>query len=117
MKIKKIKFDIFFLIICILILTVKFEFFLNIYIILKNNIHSRMVAAYDFCYPQGYGFIKDIIIKNNLEKKNITTKNFLNKPNSNIFHYSFKNSDSTYEVVRNYDSKKLNSIKNNVKIM
>tara|TARA_Y100000996_G_C22377475_1_gene583655 strand:+ start:169 stop:564 length:396 start_codon:yes stop_codon:yes gene_type:complete len=117
MKIKKFKFDIFFLVISVLILVIKFEFFLNIYIILKNNVHSRMISSYGYCYPLGYGFIKEAIKKKEIENLNIKTKNSLNIPNSNIFIYSFKNQKSQYEILINYELEKLNNIKKKFKII
>tara|TARA_B100001109_G_C18670880_1_gene384042 strand:+ start:71 stop:466 length:396 start_codon:yes stop_codon:yes gene_type:complete len=117
MNIKKLKLNSFFLVICALILTIKFEFFLNIYTILKNNIHSRMILSYGYCYPLGYGFIKDVVKIKNLEKKNIKTINSLNKPNSYIFIHSFNKENSKYEILINYDLEKLNNIKNKFEII
>ena len=117
MEIKKIKFNIFFLIICALILIIKFEFFLNIYTILKKNIHSRMISSYGYCYPLGYGFIKEAIKLKNLEKKNINTVNSLNKPKSYIFIYSFKKQSSKYEILINFELDKLKNIKDEFEII
>ena len=112
MKLKKFKFSIFFIFLSILVLIVKFDFFLNIYIILKNNSESRMTSSYGYCYPQGYGFIKESIFKHNLKKQNINTKNSLVMPSSNIFSFSFNNKKSLYEIFINYEQEKLENIVN-----
>ena len=71
MKTKKFKINVFFLIIFFLIFTIKFDFFLNIYVILKNNSEARMISNYGYCFPKGYGFIQEVNSKYNLNDYNI----------------------------------------------
>ena len=75
MNLKKFKINIFFFILLLLVFANKFDFFLNTYIILKNNAHSRLIDNYGYCNPQAYGFIKDVYNKYNLHKYNIKTSN------------------------------------------
>ena len=56
---------------------------------MKNN-YTRMIAYYGYCYPKGYGFIKEMNLKYNLKEYNINTSNKNNLPTSNIFTFSFK---------------------------
>ena len=85
MKLKKFKVNVFFFIILFLIFTIKFDFFLNIYIILKNNNDARMISNYGYCYPKGYGFIQEMSSKYNLKDYNINYISFYEKNIINIF--------------------------------
>ena len=76
-----------------------------------------MISSYGYCYPLGYGFIKEAIKLKNLEKKNINTVNSLNKPKSYIFIYSFKKQSSKYEILINFDLDKLKNIKDKFEII
>ena len=67
-SLKKFKINIFFFILLFLVFANKFDFFLNTYIILKNNAHTRLIDNYGYCNPQAYGFIKDVYNKYNLHK-------------------------------------------------
>ena len=109
MKNKK-KINIFYLAIFSLVFLIKFDFFLNIYLILKNNSESRMVSNYGYCKPLGYGFIKEIIEKHNLNNYNINTKNKIISPSSDIFSYSFTKKESPYKILINYNSNNLKEI-------
>ena len=114
MKTKKFKINVFFLIIFFLIFTIKFDFFLNIYIILKNNNDARMISNYGYCYPRGYGFIQEMNSKYNLNDYNINTNNNgdpLEFQSSNIFNFSFKKKKSLYEILINFKSEDLDIIK------
>ena len=111
MKLKKFKVNVFFFIILFLIFTIKFDFFLNIYIILKNNNDARMISNYGYCYPKGYGFIQEMRSKYNLKDYNINTNNKMNLPTSNIFNFSFKKKKSLYEILINFKSEDLDIIK------
>ena len=117
MKLKKFKVNIFFFIILFLIFTIKFNFFLNIYIILKNNNGARMISNYGYCYPKGYGFIQEISSKYNLKDYNINTNNKMNLPSSNIFNFSFKKKKSLYEILINFKSEDLDIIKKKFKVI
>ena len=117
MKLKKFKVNIFFFIILFLIFTIKFNFFLNIYIILKNNNDARMISNYGYCYPKGYGFIQEISSKYNLKDYNINTNNKMNLPTSNIFNFSFKKKKSLYEILINFKSEDLDIIKKKFKVI
>ena len=99
MKLKKFKVNVFFFIILFLIFTIKFDFFLNIYIILKNNNDARMISNYGYCYPSAYGFIQEMSSKYNLKDYNINTNNKgdpMELQSSNIFKFSFKKKKSLY---------------------
>ena len=117
-KINKQKNYLLFLILFFLILSIKFHFFLNIYIILKNKTESRMISAYGHCYPYGYGFIKQVYSNYNyLSNHNLNTNNKNIAPTSNIFSLSFKNNESSYEILINYSLRDLEKIKKEFKII
>ena len=117
MKLKKFKVNVFFFVILFLIFTIKFDFFLNIYIILKNNNDARMISNYGYCYPRGYGFIQEISSKYNLKDYNINTNNKMILPSSNIFNFSFKKKKSLYEILINFKSEDLDVIKKKFKVI
>ena len=117
MKLKKFKVNIFFFTILFLIFTIKFNFFLNIYIILKHNNDARMISNYGYCYPRGYGFIQEMSSKYNLKDYNINTKNKTELQSSNIFKFSFKKKKSLYEILINFKSEDLNIIKKKFKVI
>ena len=117
MKLKKLKVNVFFFIVLFLIFTIKFDFFLNIYIILKNNNDARMISNYGYCYPRGYGFIQEMSSKYNLKDYNINTNNKTELQNSNIFKFSFKKKKSLYEILINFKSGDLDIIKKKFKVI
>ena len=117
MKLKKLKVNVFFFIILFLIFTIKFDFFLNIYVILKNNSEARMISNYGYCFPRGYGFIQEVNSKYNLNDYNINTNNKMNLPSSNIFNFSFKKKKSLYEILINFKSEDLDIIKKKFKVI
>ena len=117
MKLKKFKVNVFFFIVLFLIFTIKFDFFLNIYIILKNNNNARMISNYGYCYPKGYGFIQEMSSKYNLKDYNINTNNKMNLPSSNIFNFSFKKKKYLYEILINFKSEDLEIIKKKFKVI
>ena len=90
MKKNKKKINLFFFIIFFLILSIRFDFFLNIYHILRNSSEARLVSSYGYCNPLGYGFIKEMNKKHNLNNYNINIINKIIAPNSDVFNYSFK---------------------------
>ena len=121
MKTKKFKINVFFLIIFFLIFTIKFDFFLNIYVILKNNSEARMISNYGYCFPRGYGFIQEVNSKYNLNDYNINTNNKIDLQSSNfdtdIFNFRFKKKKSLYEILINYKSEDLDIIKKKFKVI
>ena len=117
MKINKKKINSFFFLILILIFSIKFNFFLNIYVILKNSSETRLVSNYGYCNPLGYGFIKEMNEKYDLNYYNINTRNRIISPSSNIFNFSYDNEKSPYEILINYKSNNLDSIKNKFEII
>ena len=106
-----------FLILFFLIFSIKFNFFLNTYIILKNKIDTRMVSTYGYCYPLGYGFINEVYLKHNLNDYNINTINKNIAPSSKIFQFSFNNRASQYEILINYNLSEIKKIKKKFKII
>ena len=116
-KSNKQKQNLFLLILFLLILSIKFQFFLNIYIILKYKIETRMVSTYGYCYPLGYGFIKEVYLKYDLNDYNLNTKNKDVTPTSEIFKFSFGNRKSHYEILINYRLSDLKKIKKEFKII
>ena len=116
-KTKKQKQNLLFLILFFLIISIKFQFFLNIYLILKNNTESRMVSNYGYCYPLGYGFIKYVYAKYNLDEHNINTNNKNIAPTSSIFKFSFGNKISVYEILINHKASDLKKIKKKFNIV
>ena len=117
MKLKKFKVNVFFFIVLFLIFTIKFDFFLNIYIILKNNNDARMISNYGYCYPRGYGFIQEMNSKYNLKDYNINTNNKTELQSSNIFKFSFKKKKSLYEILINFKSEDLDIVKKKFKVI
>ena len=76
-----------------------------------------MLSNYGYCYPQGYGFIKDISSKYNLKDKNVNTNNKMVLPSSNIFNFSFNNKKSLHEILINYESEDLETISKKFKVI
>ena len=116
-KLNKKKNFILFIILFLLILSIKFNFFLNIYIILKNKTETRMISIYGHCYPHGYGFIEKVYLKYDLNNYNINTSNKNIAPTSNIFKFSFKNKQLQYEILINYSLSDLKKIKKKFKLV
>ncbi len=66
------------LIIIVILSVVFLEFYklpYNNYLLIKRPYEERMISAYGYCEKEGYGYIKFIINKFNLDKKNITIIN------------------------------------------
>jgi len=51
------------LLIIVLFISVSNNYFLNSYILLKNNYHKRMIFNHGNCEKEGYGFAKSILDK------------------------------------------------------
>jgi hypothetical protein len=117
MKTKKIKKNsanllIIYTIILLIIFFLKSQnFFLNVYLLLKNDLTQRMISKYGDCTKQGYGFIRKIYLKKKTDN-NIKVYNKENYPSSNFFFYnSNKILSNKYLILINYtpiDIKKLN---------
>ncbi len=116
-KSNKQKQNLLFLILFLLIFSIKFQFFLNIYIILKNKIETRMISTYGYCYPLGYGFINEIYSKYDLNDYNLNINNKNIAPTSNIFKFSFANKKSHHEILINYRLSDLKKIKKEFKMI
>lgn len=114
-KIKKNNANLFTIYIIIFILIFFFlksqNFFLNVYLLLKNNLTQRMISKYGDCDKQGYGFIRKIYLKKKTDN-NIKVYNKENYPSSNFFFYnSNKILSNKYLILINYtpiDIRKLN---------
>jgi len=107
-KIKKITVNFFNIYIIIFILTIFFlksqNFFLNIYLLMKNNLTNRMISKYGDFDKQGYGFIQKIYLKKKTEN-NIKVYNKESYPSSNFFFYnSNKILSNKYLILINYTS-------------
>ncbi len=105
--------------IILLILSIKFNFFLNLYLVLIKSADSRMIHSYGHCYPMGYGYIKKIIKEKKISQINI---NIINKqifPNSYIFlnRFNSKKSKSNFVILLNYKKDDLEKISRNFKIL
>ena len=87
-KIKKNNANLFTIYIIIFILIFFFlksqNFFLNVYLLLKNNLTQRMISKYGDCDKQGYGFIRKIYLEKKTDN-NIKVYNKENYPSSNFF--------------------------------
>ena len=99
--------NLFLLFLILLVFIVKFNFFVNTYIFLKNNIDVRLEEDYGYCFPMGYGFIKDNLKKHNLNKENITYYNKNIYPSSELFTFSFKSKKSNKIIFLNYELKEI----------
>lgn len=114
-KIKKNNANLFTIYIIIFILIFFFlksqNFFLNVYLLLKNNLTQRMISKYGDCDKQGYGFIRKIYLEKKTDN-NIKVYNKENYPSSNFFFYNFnKILSNKYLILINYtpiDIRKLN---------
>ena len=100
------------LIFILLIFIIKFNFFMNTYVVLKNNIHQRLENDYGYCYPMGYGFVKDSLKKFNLKGENIIYVNNNNYPSSQIFTFSFKSNEANKIFFLNH---KIEEVKKKIK--
>jgi len=114
-KIKKKSANLFIIYSIIFFLIISFlksqNFFLNVYLLLKNNLTQRMISKYGDCAKQGYGFIRKIYLEKKTDN-NIKVYNKENYPSSNFFFYnSNKILSNKYLILINYtpiDIKKIN---------
>ena len=102
-----------------LILSIKFNFFYNIYLILIKDPHSRMINNYGYCYPMGYGFIKKVSKKYKISGNDINVKNQIISPSSAIFLYRFSSKifKNKREILLNYKPRDLDAIDEKFKIL
>ena len=115
MKNKKKNFFLLFII--FLIFSINFNFFLNSYIIIKNNITNRLTENYGYCDPMGYGFIQKVSKKYNLKNEKIDFQNKKIYPTSKIFIYSFNSKESNKQILINFNLDDLKKIKKKFKIL
>ena len=96
----------------LLIISIKFNFFINIYLIIKKDSNTRMTDNYGYCYPMGYGYIKKIIEEYNIQSRDINIRNKLIAPSSAIFlqKLNSKKKDNNFEILLNFKFKDLNKI-------
>ena len=91
--------------IVIIFFVISFQTPSNLIRLLNVKYENRMEEIYGYCYPQGYGFIKEVKNKFNLE--NITTINFDDFAQSDYFLNNPHNKHSQdYLVLINFDSDK-----------
>ena len=75
----------------------------------NSNHEKRLSNIYGYCYPQGYGFIKEIKKKYNLS--NIETTNFGDFAQSDFFLDNPNQSKSkNYKILINYNLRKDNNL-------
>lgn len=103
--------------IILLVFFIKFNFFLNIYLILKNDIHERLLSRYGYCYPMGYGFIEEVKKKYNLKNKYVEVVNNKVFPTSNIFTFTFKKNEKDKKILINYSQSSLKKINRKYEII
>ena len=87
----------------IILIFVHTDFFLNFYLVLLKNYHSRMENSYGYCDKQGYGFIQKFNKKYNLSN-NSKIINKHDYPNSGFFIQQF-NTPKFYEYLIYINSK------------
>lgn len=117
LKKTKLKFILLFLI--LLILSIKFNFFYNLYFILIKDSNKRMIYNYGYCYPMGYGYIKKIIKNYQISGDELNVKNKIISPTSAIFlnKYNSKITNSKLEILLNFKTKDLKTIDKKFKIL
>ena len=102
---KKINYKIFLLIVLILFISVKYNFFINTYGLVKKDYPNRMNSVYGHCSKEGYGFTKFIHDKYK-PKYNLITINGQPQTYANIdgFFYDKKNvTNKKFKILVNYN--------------
>lgn len=102
---KKINYKIFLLIVLILFISVKYNFFINTYGLVKKDYPNRMNSVYGHCSKEGYGFTKFIHDKYN-PKYNLTTINGQPQTYANIdgfFYDKKKVTNEKFKILVNYN--------------
>ena len=103
--------------IILIIFSLKFKFFHNTYLILIKDSEKRKLSYYGYCYPMGYGFIKNIYIKFNFKDEKIRVKNNEIYPTSEIFTFKINSNYSNKEVLLNYKKEDLKKIKKKFNVL
>ena len=87
----------------LLLVTIYFNFFENIYVIYRSNISERLTKDYGYCERSSYGFVKYVDKKYKL-KNNITIINDEEYPSSDAFIYKpKKNYNNKFLILLNYN--------------
>ena len=87
----------------LLLITIYFNFFENIYVIYRSNISERLTKDYGYCERSSYGFVKYVDKKYKL-KSNITIINDEEYPSSDAFIYKpKKNYNNKFLILLNYN--------------
>ena len=89
-------------------LIIFFKFPEKTYKLFNTSIEQRLSDIYGYCYPQGYGFIKDI--SNKFKLKNVKTLNFEDFAQSDYFinNPEYKVQEE-YKILINYDLEEINN--------
>jgi hypothetical protein len=92
----------------IIFLIISFNFFQKLNKIVNMGYDHRLTQIYGYCYPQGYGFIKEV--KKKYKLRNIKTINFDDFAQSDFFldnpNYKYL---KEYKILINYDPSGKNS--------
>lgn len=102
---KKINYKIFLLIVLILFISVKYNFFINTYGLVKKDYPNRMNSVYGHCSKEGYGFTKFIHDKYK-PKYNLTTINGQPQTYANVdgfFYDKKKVTNEKFKILVNYN--------------
>jgi len=87
----------------LLLITIYFNFFENIYVIYRSNISERLTKDYGYCERSSYGFVKYVDKKYKLNN-NITIINDEEYPSSDAFIYKpKKNYNNKFLILLNYN--------------
>ncbi len=91
----------------IFFLIIFFKFPEKTYKLFNTSIEKRLSDIYGYCYPQGYGFIKDI--RNKYKLTNVKTLNFEDFAQSDYFinNPEYKVQEE-YKILINYDLEEVN---------
>lgn len=93
---------LFFNLIIVIFLIVLFQLPKNSLKLINFDYENRLNQIYGYCYPQGYGFIKEIEKEYNL--KNVQTINFKDFAESDFFlNNPSKKQLKDYKILINYD--------------
>lgn len=103
----------------LLIISIKFNFFINIYLIITKDADIRMTDNYGYCYPMGFGYIKKIVKEYKILSKDINISNKLTVPSSAIFlkKINSKKKDNNFEILINFKSEDFNNINRKYRVI
>ena len=100
--IKQKRYLVFFILISLIALKF-FDLPINVYQIYKTNHENRLEKFYGYCYPNGYGFIKELKKKFN-KLNNVKTINLKDFANSNyFFNKPYLKYESNYLILINFN--------------